>query len=73
MADLRLLPTLHSIRPSIESPTLNMVRSQRLYSCSEADVPQTIGPAAMRDLFKLVRDARAFIGEGNTGEKKTYY
>ena len=65
MSGLQLLPTLHSIHSSIESPTLNMVRSQRLYSCSEADLPQTIGPTAMRDLFKLVRDARAFIGEGN--------
>lgn len=63
--DLHLLPTLRSV--SAESPTLNMVRAQRLYSCSEEDIPQTVSPAAMRDVFELVSgDVRAFIGKGNT-------
>lgn len=62
---LNLLPTLHSINSSDVSPSLNMVRSQRLYTCSPLDVAGPLGPDSMRDIFKLVRDARAYIGEAN--------
>lgn len=62
---LKLLPTLHSINSTDVCPSLNMVRSQRLYTCSAADINGRLGPCSMRDIFSLVRSARAYIGENN--------
>ena len=64
MPGLHLLPTMHSVATAAV-PTLNMVKSQRLYCCSEKEIPHSVSPATMRDIFLLVNDARAFIGEGN--------
>lgn len=60
MNGLHLLP---SLQPTLlERPNLSMVRSQRVFCCDSKDLPSTFRAATMRDLFKLCKEARAFIG-----------
>lgn len=63
MNGLQLLP---SLQPTLlERPTLNMVRSQRVFCCDDKDLPGVFRGPTMRDLFRLCKEARAFIGTDN--------
>ena len=45
-----------------QPPTLDMVRSMRLYACQDEDVPsKKLAPAAMRDLYKTVMERKAVV------------